>query len=148
MPSTGSIFLPKAEAVIVTCDSAKQHLVRHARIPDDEMVVPSSNPVFRAGSSDVNVVFLFLDSMSRRHFFRTMPQVCSRRIACNHYHLILLSRRRLCSSVFAGTAANLMLHCSTCRLFPFDVLIMLLFAPIHHLSASRQWFSHRQQHGE
>ena len=80
MPSTGSIFVPKFDSAIATCGSAKQYLVRHGRIPDDEMLVSASKRRKKKVSSDVNIVFLFLDSMSRRHFFRTMPQVCNQRI--------------------------------------------------------------------
>ena len=147
MPSTGSIFLPMAEAVIATCGSARQYLVRHERIPDSEMVPPTAKHALRALSSDVNVVFLFLDSMSRRHFFRTMPQVCGWQIAWQGFLLILFLRRRLRWSIFAGTATNHMLRCSTCRFFDFVYVIHLPTAPIQYFSASCQWFSHRQQHG-
>ena len=70
--STGSVLVPQVEAVVVTCGFLKQFLVKHWRIPDDEIVTPVNN-----SSSNLNVVFLFLDSMSRRHFFRTMPKVRS-----------------------------------------------------------------------
>jgi hypothetical protein len=73
--ATGSIFLPQGEAVVATCGSAKQFLVRHGRIPDDEIVATASNRAANTTSSNLNVVLLFLDSMSRRHFFRTMPKV-------------------------------------------------------------------------
>jgi hypothetical protein len=75
LPSTGSIFLPDGEAAVATCGSSKQYLVRHARISRDELGDSKRAGGPGTSKSEVNIVFLFLDSMSRRHFFRTLPKV-------------------------------------------------------------------------